>query len=332
MGIISIENNLGIPKYKQIIKSVEDAIVNNQLKRGDRLPSINSIKNRFSLSRDTVLIAYNDLKVRGIIQSIPGKGYYIKSENINISQKIFLLFDELNVFKEDLYNSFLKNLDKNIEVDIYFHHFNQDVFNKLIYDNIGSYNSYIIMPANLKDTYSTIEKLPKDKVYILDQSNESLIEYPAIYQNFEKDIFNSLTEGVRLLKKYETLILLFQEQKQPPGMLKGFNLFCKMNAYNFEVINTLENRTPKKGEVYLIPDDRNLIQIIKKLKEAQLYIAKDIGIISYNDTLLKEIVEGGITTISTNFNIMGERLAQMVMNKEKITIENPNALIVRNSL
>ena len=332
MGIISIENNLGIPKYKQIIKSVENAIVNNELKRGDRLPSINSIKNRFSLSRDTVLIAYNDLKIRGIIQSIPGKGYYIKSENINVSQKIFLLFDELNVFKEDLYNSFLKNLDENIEVDIYFHHFNQDVFSKLIYDNIGNYSSYIIMPANLKDTYNTIEKLPKDKVYILDQSNESLKEYPTIYQNFEKDIFNSLTKGTHLLKKYETLVLLFQEQKQPPGMLKGFKLFCKMNAYNCEVINSLEERTPKKGEVYLIPDDRNLIHIIKKVKEENLTLGRNLGIISYNDTLLKEIVEGGITTISTDFNVMGKRLAQMVINKEKVTIENPNTLILRSSL
>jgi len=332
MGIITIEKNIGIPKYKQIIASVENAIVEGELKRGSKLPSINSIRNRFSLSRDTVLIAYNDLKIRGVIQSIPGKGYYLKSENINVSQKVFLLFDELNAFKEDLYNSFLETLNDNIEVDIYFHHFNQDVFSKLIYDNIGNYNSYIIMPANLEDSHHIIEKLPKDKVYILDQSNENLSQYPAIYQNFEKDIFNSLSKGFQLLKKYQSIILLFHEQKQPPGMLKGFNLFCKMNAIKNEVIDSLDGRTPKKGEVYLIPDDRNLIRIIKKLKEEKLTLSRDLGIISYNDTLLKEIVEGGITTISTDFKSMGERLAQIVMNKEQVQVENPNTLIIRNSL
>jgi len=332
MGIITIQKNIGVPKYKQIIASVENAIVEGKLKRGSKLPSINSIRNRFSLSRDTVLIAYNDLKIRGVIQSIPGKGYYLKSENINVSQKIFLLFDELNAFKEDLYNAFLKNLSDNIEVDIYFHHFNQEVFSKLIYDNIGNYNSYIIMPANLEDSHLIIEKLPKDKVYILDQSNENLSQYPAIYQNFEKDIFNSLTEGFQLLKKYESIVLLFPERKQPPGMLRGFNLFCKMNAIKNEVIESLENRTPKKGEIYLIPDDRNLIRIIKKLKEEKLSLARDLGIISYNDTLLKEIVEGGITTISTDFKSMGERLAQMVTHKEQLQVENPNTLIIRNSL
>jgi hypothetical protein len=66
-------------------------------------------------------------------------------------------------------------------------------------------------------------------------------------------------------------------------MLKGFNLYCKMNAYNNGVINSLENRIPKKGEIYLIPDDRNLIHIIKKIKEEKLTLAKDVGIISYYD-------------------------------------------------
>jgi DNA-binding GntR family transcriptional regulator len=132
MKTINVVENIGVPKYKQIISSIESAILSGEYKRGDKLPSINSVKLRFSLSRDTVLLAYNDLKVRGIVNSVPGKGYYVKSESIEIAQKIFLLFDELNAFKEDLYNSFLKSLNDNIEVDIYFHHFNYDVFSKLI--------------------------------------------------------------------------------------------------------------------------------------------------------------------------------------------------------
>lgn len=332
MGIISIKNNLGVPKYKQIIKSVEDAIVNNQVKRGDKLPSINSIKNRFSLSRDTVLLAYGDLKVRGIIQSIPGKGYYLKRENIEISQKIFLLFDELNAFKENLYKSFLKNLNPKIEVDIYFHHFNYDVFSKHIYDNIGNYNHYIIMPANLKNTDIIIEKLPKNNVYILDQTHEKLSKYSTIYQNFRKDISNALMQCLTQLRKYDKIIFVFNENKQPQEMLYGFYDFCSKHNIDHEIIINSENRTLQKGEVYLIPEDRDLIQVIKKMKEQQLTIASDIGIISYNDTLLKEIVEGGITTISTDFNEMGEKLAELIFHKEFTKIENTNRLIVRNSL
>ncbi len=331
MDVISIKENIGIPKYKQIVLSIENGITEGVLLKGSILPSINSICQKFGVSRDTVLVAYNQLKVRGIIHSIAGKGYYVKSENVGLSQKIFLLFDELNAFKEDLYNSFLKNIESDSQVDIYFHHFNYDVFSKLIYDSIGNYNHYIIMPANMKNTNLVIEKLPKDKVYILDQMHEELSDYSAIYQNFEKDIYKNLSVGATYLEKYNKLILLFQE-KQPQGTLLGFEKFCKDNSFNYEVVNSLENAVPEKGEVYIIPDDRNLIRIMKKIMSSSLLLGKDIGIISYNDTLLKEIIEGGITTISTDFNKMGERLAKMIINNEQAQIENCNSFILRKSL
>ena len=332
MGIIVIKDNLGIPKYKQIIKSIEEAILNGVYKRGDKLPSINSIKFRFSISRDTVLLAYNDLKSRGIIQSVPGKGYYLRTENVSTSQKIFLLFDEFNAFKEDLYNSFLKNLDEGVEVDIFFHHFNFQVFNKLIHDNIGVYNSYVIMPSNLRGINTILKELPMESVYILDQTHEDISKYSSIYQNFKSDIIKGLTEAKVYLKKYKKIVFLFSEEKQPEEMLKGFEEFCDIHKIESEITNSIEDRILAKGEVYLIPDDRSLIRIIKKLKEKQFTLGKDIGIISYNDTLLKEIVEGGITTISTDFNQMGQNLAKMVMKKKKETIANPSHLILRKSL
>jgi len=332
MSIVSIKEKSGTPKYKQIIASIENAIISKTLKKGDKLPSLNSIKNKHKVSRDTIFTAFNELRNRGIIASVAGKGFYVTSEDIIVTQKIFLLFDELNSFKEDLYNSFLNTLDDTIQVDIFFHHFNDAVFSKLVYDNIGDYSYYIIMPSTLKHTHQVIEKLPNDKVYILDQTNEELSQYSAIYQNFQKDMYNGLTKACKKIEKYNMLILLNDKEKQPLGMLKGFNLFNKEHTINNEIISTLKNRTPKKGEVYVIPDDRNLIKIIKKIKEEGLTLSKDIGIISYNDTLLKEIVEGGITTISTDFNKMGERLAHMILNKEQIKIENPNHLILRKSL
>ena len=332
MGIVIIREKSGTPKYKQIVASIEDAIVNGSLKKGDKLPSLNSIKNQYSLSRDTVLTAFNELKTRGIVQSIVGKGYYVLSEDIDVNQKIFLLFDEFNSFKEDLYNSFTACLGENVQVNIFFHHFNLDVFNKLINDNAGDYSYYVIMPANLKGTENVINRLPYGKVYILDQTHSELIDYPSIYQNFKKDIYEGLQDGLKQIKKYQKIILLYNEERQPEGILEGFNLFCAQYGIQNKIINTLTDRELFKGELYIILDDKNLIRIIKRIKDEHLTLAKDIGIISYNDTLLKEIVEGGITTISTNFNLMGERLAEMILNSEFAQVENPNRLILRKSL
>ncbi|MGJ8745389.1 GntR family transcriptional regulator [Polaribacter sp.] len=331
--MIKIKNKIGIPKYKQIINAVENAISKGLLKKGDQLPSINTIKTKNKLSRDTVLTAFNDLKNRGIIQSIVGKGYYVASENIYVEQKIFLLFDELNSFKEDLYNSFLENLNPNIQVDIFFHHFNETIFKKLIRDNTGDYNYYVIMPANFKNTLDTIQLLPEEKVYILDHVHDDLTNYPSIYQNFEKAMYHNLLKASAYIEKYTKINLIVSIQKQPEGSLKGFKTYCEQKSIPFEIIfNQLKEAPLKKGELYILFDDKSLLRVIKKMKSQQFVLAKDIGVISYNDTLLKEIVEGGITTISTDFNEMGKRLAEMILNKEQVKIENPSNLIIRNSI
>ena len=332
MNIVLVKKESSTPKYKQIIASIESAIVSGVLKKGDKLPSLNIVKDEYSLSRDTVLMAFNELKTRGIVQSIVGKGYYVLSEDIDVDQKVFLLFDELNSFKEDLYNSFLNNLGNNVQVDIFFHHFNDAVFSKVIYDNVGHYSYYVIMPANLKNTEKVIQILPKDKVYILDQTNNKLSKYSSIHQNFEKDIYNGLKNGLSLLKKYSKIILLFSSYKEPEGLKIGFKLFCNQFGIDNEIIDSFQDREPQKGEVYIVLDDKSLIRIIKKTHKNNLQLVKDVGIISYNDTLLKEIVEGGITTISTDFNLMGKRLAQMILGNEEIQLENPNSLIIRKSL
>ena len=332
MKIISIQNNLGVPKYKQIIFSLEKAIEYEKLRKGDKLPSVNKVCLEFSLSRDTVLQAYEELKKRGIIYAIPGKGYYIKSVEVTIKQRIFLLFDELNIFKEDLYNSFLENIGTNVQVDIFFHHFNVPVFQKLINDSNGNYTKYIIMPTNLAEAAAVIKTLPVNEVYILDQTNPELKSFPAVFQNFVKDIYDGLLKGKSKLNKYEKLIMLFPGFREPLGMKIGFENFCKDFAFDYEIITEFQNREIKKGEVYIIPSDRDLVSVIEKAKMQNLQLGSDYGIISYNETPLKKVVENGITTISTNFEVMGKVLAQMILKGKKEQIENKSALIIRNSL
>lgn len=332
MKIISIQNHLGIPKYKQIISSIEKTIEEGHLKKDEKLPSINKVCLEFSLSRDTVLQAYEELKKRGIIYAILGKGYYIKSTEVKIKQRIFLLFDELNIFKEDLYNSFLENVGKDVQVDIFFHYFNIKVFQKLINESNGNYTKYIIMPTNLVEAASIINTLPENEVFILDQTNPDLKSFPAVYQNHKKDIYDALTKGKSQLSKYEKLILIFPDSREPLGMKEGFLNFCKDFIFEFEIITEFANRKINFGEVYIIPSDRDLVRVIEKAKYQNLKLGIDFGIISYNETSLKKVVENGITTISTNFEAMGKILAQMILGGKKGQIENKCALILRNSL
>jgi DNA-binding transcriptional regulator YhcF (GntR family) len=330
--IIQIDSKSSLPKYRQIISSVLLAIEKKALKKGDKVPSINQICSDFSLSRDTVMLAFNELKAKGILYSQPGKGYYVVTTEIQPEENIFVLFDELNSFKEDLYNSLITNLKGKAIVDIYFHHFNFKVFKNLIAESIGHYTSYIIMPATFDNTSLLISKIPKEKVFILDRLKSDLKMYPVLYQDFENDFCDALNEGLELLKKYRKLIFVNAGGKEPVERVKGFERFCNSNGISFQVVKSLDGLRPELYEAYFITSDRDLVEMVKLAKDYNYKLGKKFGIVSFNDTMLKEVVADGITTISTDFVQMGKTLADMVLSRKNIQVRNPSRLIVRNSL
>lgn len=332
MDYFHIDNNSDTPKYKQIINSIFSAIQTGELKRGDKIPSLNEIKDEFGLSRDTVLAAFKELKDTKIISSAPGKGYYVTSTNINQKEKIFLLFDEFNSFKEDLYNGFLEGIGNKAAVDIYFHNFNRKVMKSLLEENGMNYTSFVIMPGSIENIGPFVKKLPFDRTYILDRKVDLSYNYGTIYQNFEEDIYDSLSTGQMLLMKYEKLILVSPKGKEPEERKTGFTRFCQENSFNYEILESMEGRTVKEGEAYFVIFDRHLVQIIKQAEKFHLKLGRNLGVVSFNDTVLKEVVAGGISTISTDFNLMGKSMAEMVLNRSKEVIENPSQLIIRKSL
>ena len=75
----------------------------------------------------------------------------------------------------------------------------------------------------------------------------------------------------------------------------------------------------------------DLAELIKLCRDKNLSVGADIGIISYNETVLKEVLAEGITVISTDLTYMGEKLAWLILSKEKVKIKNPFRMIRRKS-
>lgn len=331
-SIIFIDPKSSKPKYRQIIDSIYNGIERRTLKKGDKVPSINQICSDFGLSRDTVMLAFNSLKEKGILHSQPGKGYYIDSIEINTAEKVFVLFDELNAFKEDLYNSLMNKLKGKANVEVFFHHFNYKVYKNLIHESLGNYTSYIIMPATFDNTSQFISKIPKEKVFILDRLKPDLTNYPVVYQDFELDFYDALVEGLPLLKKYRKLFFVNPGGKEPVERITGFERFCIENNFKYEIVKSLTGIKPSIYEAYFLISDDDLVELVKIAKYYKMKLGKKFGIVSFNDTKLKEVVSGGITTISTDFNEMGETLAKMVLDRKNMQVRNTSRLIIRNSL
>lgn len=319
-------------KYKQVVNYVIEGICKGTFKKGDWIPSINDFRKLFGLSRDTVFAGIRELKSKGIIGSNPGVGYYIMSTRVLSVHNIFLLFNEFNEFKEDLYNSFMDSVGKSAHVDLYFHNYNRKVFETLINEANDKYTSYVIMPGKFEGIGSLLSSL-SGNVYLLDHFHPELKgKYSSVAQNFEKDTYEALVSGLGYLRKYKRIIMVQKDRKEPVERYTGLRIFCTEYDFIHRYIGTTHERIIKEGDVFMVVNDRDLVDLLKQASKQNLTPGKEFGIISYNDTPLKEILAGGITTLSTDFKQMGRTMAALINKKTIETIENPWKLDIRKSL
>jgi DNA-binding LacI/PurR family transcriptional regulator len=87
-----------------------------------------------------------------------------------------------------------------------------------------------------------------------------------------------------------------------------------------------------RGDVFIVKEETDLANLIKICKAQKLQIGTDVGIISYNETPLKEVLLDGITVISTDHVKMGESAADLILKNSRENIKNPFSFIKRNSL
>ncbi|PXX25444.1 GntR family transcriptional regulator [Arenibacter sp. ARW7G5Y1] len=342
---IKIDDNSRIPKYRQIVDSIINNISNGNLKIDDKIPSINSLSEEFILSRDTVEKAYQILKERKIITSIRGKGYYITRTKLISKVSILFLINKLSAYKMRIYNSFINTIGGNSHTDLHIYHCDNSLFVSLIEKNINAYDYYIIMPHfktdDLKhinytdEAIKAINRIPKNKLILMDNNN---LEIPGdtieIYQDFENDIYNALKEGLAKISRYGKMILVYPENAvypYPRRILQGFRKFCVEHKIDFEVLNEIfDDIVLKKGDLFITIEETDLVSLVNQIRDKEFILGLEIGVISYNDTPLKELL--GITVISTDFKAMGETASRMILNKEKGKIKNPFNFIDRNSI
>ena len=343
--LIKIDENSRVPKYQQIIDSIIHNISQGNLTMDQKIPSINMFSEEFYLSRDTVEKAYSILKERKIITSIRGKGFYISRTKLISKVNILFLVNKLSSYKLRTYNYFIDKIGANSHTDLDIYHCDETLFLNLLEKNKAAYDYYVIMPhfksENSKhvslpdDVLKALQKIQKDKLIILDNIKENIDNSAIqIYQDFENDIYHALNQGIQKIKKYKKIILVYPEKAvypYPKRILHGFRKYCIEHKLDFEILDKVyEDMILKKGDLFVTIEESDLVNLVKQAREDEFILGKDIGIISYNDTPLKELL--GITVMSTDFKSMGETAAEMILNKTKGKVKVPFNFIDRESL
>jgi len=335
---LHIDTSSKVPVYLQIVDSIMAAVRDGDLKRDQQIPSINELSEQYLLSRGTVEKAYKELREKKVIVSVKGKGYFINRTDLVIPLRILLLFNKISNYKKQVYNTFVQSLGDSVFVDLHMHHHSVPLFENLITNHLGDYDYYVIMPHfydHPEDVLRIIRQIPAEQLILLDKELPALQgNYSAVYQDYERDINEALYKALPSLKKYENLVFVNPSiNPYPEEIKKGFQYFCRMQDFNYSVIEGVEMYTPvKKGQAYIIIEESDLVNLVKICRNNKLEIGKDVGIVSYNETLLKEILLDGITVISTDHEQMGATAAKIVMEKTHEKVKNPFMLILRNSL
>ncbi|WP_163397419.1 GntR family transcriptional regulator [Flavobacterium fluviatile] len=344
---LDVDKKSRIPMYQQIVDSITNNISVGKIELNYKLPSINTISEDFNLSRDTVEKAYNILKERNIIVSIPRRGNYVAKVETNHKLNILFLVSKTSSYKMSIYNAFLNRVGVTSKIDLAIYHCDEFVFVNTLKNAKLVYDYYVVMPhfkndklqhASFTDsTLEIIQSIPKNKLMILDNVMPPLLEdkdVTAVYQEYDNDIYEALKQAMYKINKYNKIALVYPEKSiypYPRRILHGFRKFCLEFEKDFEILNEIcEDMEFKEKDLFITIEEGDLVNLISQIRKKGLQMGEDIGVISYNDTPLKELL--GIATMTTDFKIMGETAADMILNNEKGRFKVPFKFIDRMSI
>jgi GntR family transcriptional regulator len=69
----------GVPAYRQIMDQVHGGLAIGALKPGDQLPTVRQLAVDLSINLNTVVRAYRELEIRGVLSTQQGLGTFIKA-------------------------------------------------------------------------------------------------------------------------------------------------------------------------------------------------------------------------------------------------------------
>ena len=316
-------------KVTQLADTLSQAISRKEFLEGDSLPSLNQLSAQYGVSRDTVFKAFLDLRERGLIDSTPGKGYYVTSQVTNV----LLLLDQYTPFKEALYNSFVKHLPINYKVDLLFHQYNERLFNTIIRESIGKYNKYIVMNFDNEKFSTALNKINPARLLLLDFGKFQKNKYFYICQDFDESFYQALLTLKERMHKYRQIVFLFSKGLKHPQSSKDYFIrFCKEQGFLYEIQEDIENLVVRKETAYIAIKQQDVVKAVKQGRLEGLKCGKDFGLLAYNDIPSYEVIDEGITSLSIDWEMMGNEAANFVLNDTPIQKYLPTEVRLRKSL
>ena len=96
--LLQINYKAGKPVYLQVVDQIKAAAASGAMQAGEPLPSIRPLAEGLRVNRNTIAKAYTELESQGVIETIPGKGCFLKPNNSPLKKEVRrkLLIEEID--------------------------------------------------------------------------------------------------------------------------------------------------------------------------------------------------------------------------------------------
>ena len=82
-----LDQNAGVPLYRQIIDQIKYGVASGKLKAGEQLPTVRALAIQLKVNLNTVTKAYRELEIAGILTSKQGIGSFISKNEVGLPSK-----------------------------------------------------------------------------------------------------------------------------------------------------------------------------------------------------------------------------------------------------
>ena len=86
--VFQVDFKSGKPVYLQLADQIRYAAASGRLRAGEPLPSIRPLAEELRVNRNTVAKAYAELENQGVIETVPGKGCFLKETDSPFSKQV----------------------------------------------------------------------------------------------------------------------------------------------------------------------------------------------------------------------------------------------------
>jgi GntR family transcriptional regulator len=81
-----LDPHSGVPVYRQLIDQVQAAVVTGALSVGDQLPTVRRVAVDLAINPNTVVRAYREMELRGILDTQQGTGTFVAENQVRPSK------------------------------------------------------------------------------------------------------------------------------------------------------------------------------------------------------------------------------------------------------